>query len=306
MTSPVHAHDTDNGRYYTHPQTGEQLVSITNVLSSIAKPALVPAAVKITAETAADLVPLLVASMRLTECKPKRVAEECGRCTPCLVKRIKRQHKVMWEHAADTGTLVHRYAEAHLTGQQMPRNDEVEPFLAQYLRFLDDFEIDIAQDIEAAELTVAYPAIGLAGTLDVIARMRLDGYIPGYAVKQLPEGKRALWIYDIKTSLTKPADTLYDEQPLQLTAQRYAREAWLPDGTVVPMPKGVVGTAILNLRKDSYEFIPVPSGTAEWEAYKGFLTGAKWLHEQVTKGLGPIHPSGRAKPAKRSTNRKAA
>ena len=61
MTSPVHAHDTDNGRYYTHPQTGEQLVSITNVLSSIAKPALVPAAVKITAETAADLVPLLVA-----------------------------------------------------------------------------------------------------------------------------------------------------------------------------------------------------------------------------------------------------
>ena len=43
------------------------------------------------------------------------------------------------------------------------------------------------------------------------------------------------------------------------------------------------------------------------EPVQGFKqAGAKWLHEQVTKGLGPIHPSGRAKPAKRSTNRKAA
>lgn len=306
MTSPKQAHDTDQGRYYTHPITGEQLVSITNVLDSLSKPALVPAAVKITAEAAANMVPQLVASALITACKPKRVADECGKCTPCLVKTIKRQYKLVWEHAADTGTRVHDHAEAHLTGREVPFDEEVEPFLGQYLRFLDDFEIDITKHIEAAELTVANPPLGLAGTLDVMAYLRLDGYVPGYAVKQLAGDKRRLWIYDIKTSLTKPADTLYREQPLQLTAQRHCTEAWLPDGSVVPMPKGVVGAAILNLRTDSYEFIPVPSGDPEWTAYKGLLAGTHWLHQDAVKGLRPVHPSGRAKPATTKTTRKAA
>lgn len=304
MTQPKHAHDTDHGRYYTHPNTGQQLVSITNVLDSIAKHALVPWAAKITAEKALDMLPILVASRLVTECKPKRVADECGRCTPCVVKTIKREIKVVRETAADLGTRVHDHAEAHLTGRQIMRDPDVEPFLTQYLRFLADYDIDITQHIEAAELTVAHPSLGLAGTLDVMAWLRLDGLLDG-KVKQLPDGKRALWIYDIKTSSTKPADTLYDEQPLQLAAQRNAQEAWLPDGDVIPMPKGIVGTAILNLRVDSYEFIPVPSGIDEWNAYRGFLTGTKWLHEDVVKGLRPIHPSGRAKAAKRTT-RKAA
>ena len=84
-----------------------------------------------------------------------------------------------------------------------------------------------------------------------------------------------------------------------------AAEAWLPDGSVIPMPKGIVGAAILNLRADTYEFIPVPSGLPEWTAYRGFLTGTQWLHQDVSKGLRPITPSGRAKPSPRAT-RKAA
>ena len=306
MTAPKQATATDQGRYYVHPVTGEQLVSITNVLATIAKPALVPAAVKITADTAHRMVPQLVASMRTPKCKPARVADECTRCTDCLVKIIKRQYKLVWEHAADTGTRVHDHAEAHLTGRQIMDDPEVQPFMKSYLQFIADFEIDVTQHVEAAEMTVAYPALGLAGTLDVMAWLRLDGYIPGQAVKQLPGDKRALWIYDIKTSLTKPADVLYREQPLQLAAQRHCREAWLPDGTVIDMPKGIVGAAILNLRQDGYEFIPVPSGDAEWRAYQGLLTGTHWLHRDVVKGLRPVHPTGRAKATKTTTTRKAA
>lgn len=305
MTSPKQAHDTDQGRYYTHPVTGEQLVSITNVLDSLSKPALVPWAAKITAEKAVDMLPLLVASALVPKCKPKRVADECGRCTQCVVNTIKREVKVVRETAADLGTRVHDHAEAHLTGRALMRDEEVQPFLAQYLRFLDDFDIDITKHIEAAELTVANPPLGLAGTLDVMAYLRLDGYAPGTAVKQLPGDKRALWIYDIKTSLSKPADVLYREQPLQLAAQRHCVEAWLPDGSVVPMPKGIRGAAILNLRTDGYEFIPVPSGDPEWNAYKGLLTGTHWLHQDVVKGLRPVHPSGRSK-ATKTTTRKAA
>lgn len=312
MTSPKQAFDTDHGRYYSHPNyPGQQFVSITNVLSSIAKPALVPAAVKITADTAASLIPQIVASAFTPECKPKRVADECGQCTPCLIKLVKRQYKVQWEHAADTGTLIHHAAHCHLTGEQhgmtTDENDLVAPFMESYLRFLDDFEIDITKHIEAAELTVATPALGLAGTLDVMAYLRLDGHIPGQAVKQLDTG-RALWVYDIKTSLTKPADVLYDEQPLQIAAQRHAKEAWLPDGSIEPMPKGIVGGAILNLRTDDYAFIPVPSGLPEWRAYQGFLAGTKWLHEDHAKGLRPVHPTGRAKakPARKAAAKKAA
>ena len=305
MTSPKHAHDTDHGRYYTHPVTGQQLVSITNVLDSIAKPALVPWAAKVTADKALDMLPMLVASGLVEECKPKRVADECGRCTPCLVKLIKREIKVVRETAADLGTRVHDHAEAHLTARQIMADEEVEPFLAQYLRFLADYDIDLTQHIEAAELTVAHPSLGLAGTLDVMAWLRLDGLVEG-KVKRLPGDERALWIYDIKTSATKPADVLYDEQPLQLAAQRHAQEAWLPDGSVIPMPKPIAGTAILNLRVDSYEFIPVPSGTEEWTAYRGFLTGTQWLHQDVAKGLRPITPRGTAKPKTRATTRKAA
>lgn len=58
MTNPKHAHATDRGRYYTRPGTGEQLISVTNVLSeAVSKPALVPWAAKMTAEAAWDSSP---------------------------------------------------------------------------------------------------------------------------------------------------------------------------------------------------------------------------------------------------------
>lgn len=310
MTDPKYAIDTDHGRYYEHPNyPGRRFVSITNVLDSIAKPALVPAAVKITAETAVDLVPEIVASARVPECKPKRVADECGRCTPCMVKRIKRQHTNVWEHAADTGTLIHRVAEAHVTGAELSLSaeewEQAQPYLDQYLKFLDDYEVNITQHVEAAELTVCHPELGLAGTLDVMLHLPLDGYIQG-KVKRLTGGARSLWVVDLKTSMTKPVDTVYESYPLQLTAQRFAREAWLPDGSIIPMPKGIKGTAILNLRPDAYAFIPVPSGQAEWDAYQGFLTGTRWLHQDVHKTLRPVDPRGRTIPKPDRRKRKAA
>lgn len=306
MTSPKFAHATDDhGRYYRHPEhPGREFISITNVLDSIAKPALVPWAAKITAEKALDLMPAYVAAALIPPCKPKRVADECSRCLPCLHKTTKREVKVVRETAADLGTRVHDHAEAHLTGRALPEDPEVAPFLAQYLRFLSDFEIDITQHIEAAELTVCHPEHGYAGTLDVMGHLRLDGNLAGLKPKKLPGDERALWVWDIKTSSTKADDVLYDEQPLQLAAQRHAKEVWLPDGTIAPMPP-TKGAAILNLRTDSYAFIPVPSGPEEFAAFRGFIAGQSWLHTDQAKACTPITPSGRARAAK-TTSRKAA
>ena len=307
MTSPKYAGDTAHGRYYSHPEhPGREFISITNVLDSIAKPALVPWAAKVTAEKALDLMPQYVAAALITPCKPKRVADECQKCLDCLHKTTKREVRVVRDTAADLGTRVHDYAEAHLTGRELPDDDEVVPFVEQYLRFLADFEVDLDRDVEAAELTVCDPRHGYAGTLDALIRLRLDGSLAGKP-KKLPGDERSLWCIDTKTSTTKSDDVIYPEQPLQLAAQRHAKEMWLPDGSIRPMVP-VKGTAILNLRTDSYALIPVPSGTDEITAFRGFITGQTWMHQDKAKGCAPITPSGRARAAKTKTpsTRKAA
>ena len=302
MTSPKHAQSTDQGRYYSHPVTGEQLVSVTNVLSTaVAKPALVPWAAKVTAEKSLDLLPAHVAAALLPLCNPKRVADECGRCTDCLVKTAKREVNLVKEKASDLGTRIHHHAEAHVTGAQVVDDDEVTPYLGQYLRFLDDFEVDLTRDVEAAELTVANPKLGLAGTLDLLLWLRLDGRTPDGTVRQLPDDKRALWLVDIKSSATKPAHTVYPEMALQLTALKNATEMWLPDDTVAPMVTGIKGCAVLNLRTNDYALIPLPTGTPEWTAYKGLLAGTKWLHGEHTKDAPRVSPTGQAIARGRST-----
>lgn len=301
MTSPKHANDTDHGRYYTHPATGEQLVSVTNVLSTaVAKPALVPWAAKITAEKALDLLPAFVNAALVEPCSPRRVADECGTCTNCLVKAAKREVNVVKEKASDLGTRVHAHAEAHLTGAQIEPDEEVEPYLEQYLRFLADFEVDLAKHVEAAELTVANPRLGVAGTLDLLLHLRLDGRSTDGTVKQLPKDGRALWLIDIKTSATKPAHTTYPEMALQLTALRNATEMWLPDGSTAPMVT-VKGCAVLNLRTNDYALIPLPAGTPEWVAYKGLLAGTAWLHGDHTKDAPRVDPAGKPVAKGRST-----
>ena len=121
MTSPRHAEATAKGRYYSHPQTGEQLISVTNVLSvSCAKPALVPWAAKIAAEWAIEHLPSLV---KMSRTDPDQAT-----------KNIKAQVTVARDKAADLGSAVHAAAERHALGQP-PIDDEyaeqVKPFLTK-------------------------------------------------------------------------------------------------------------------------------------------------------------------------------
>lgn len=295
MTQPKRANDTDNGRYYSRPGTGQQFVSVTNVLSTcVAKPALVGWATKITAEKAADMMPILVAAARVDECKPKRVADECGRCTTCVIKTIKREVTIIREKASDLGTRIHSHADAHLTGKAIPDDDEVTPYLEQYLRFIEEWDVDIENDVEAAELTVAHPDLWLAGTLDILIRLRPK-----------PGADKRLLIVDIKTSAAKPADTVYDEMALQLTALRHCTEMWLPDDSIVPMVEGITGGAVLNLRTDSYALIPLPTGEEPWKAYQGLLEGAHYLHTEPVKSARPVSAAD-GEPVQKPTRKRTA
>lgn len=297
MTSPKHATSTSRGRYYTRPGTGEQLISITNALSvGCAKPALVPWAAKIVAEHAITNLPTLVTQTRTNRDQ--------------ALRDLKNEVTVARDKAADLGTRIHALAEAHVTGAAAADDPEAAPYVRQYEKFLTDYSIDITRDIEAAELTVADVQAGYAGTADLHIRLPFDGFIPGTTAKRVDDhSQRRITIVDIKTSATRPAASVYGEYALQLTALRYAREAWLPNGDIIPAPGPIVGTAILNLRRNTYELIPVPSGHTERDAWIGVLTYAKWAHDvghSINGGeCRPITPTGRAKPKRtRSTTTK--
>lgn len=301
MTSPRFAEATAQGRYYHHPITGQQLVSVTNILSvACAKPALIPWAVKVVTGKAWDVLPRMVtASRKHEDCKPTRPNKDwaaCGACWGCLNREVKGEANAARDKASDLGTRIHALAEAHALGKPMAEDLESAPYVEQYEAFLTDFDVDITKDIEATELTVANPALGYAGTLDLLVWLHLDGFIPGQPVKVNPDAKRSLWLIDFKSSATRSADSTYPEYALQLAGLRGAREMWLPDDTVVPMVRGITGAACLNLRQNTYALIPLPTGNAEFEAFKGGLAMTKWMHAAVTKDAMPVQPDGSTKP----------
>lgn len=280
MTSPRRAEATAKGRYYRHPVTGQSLVSVTNVISvGVAKGALVPWSAKVTAEYAMNHLPGLVKQAR---------TDRDG-----ATKRLKAQVTLARDKAADLGSRIHAHAEAHILGKPIADDPECAPYVEQYVRFLGDFGVDVAADVEAAEMTVAHPAQGYAGTLDLILRLPLDGFVEG---RTLPCEDRRLWIVDIKTSATRPVGSVYPDYALQLAALRGCREAWLPDDTVTKMPGPIYGAAVLNLRTDGYALIPVPSDMPVLKAFLGALATTQWMHAQEVTDCQPVTPGGGTKP----------
>lgn len=248
---------TENGRYYTDPATGDQLISVTTVLStSVAKMALLPWGVKLVAEYAVD--------------NRMRVARLATTDRAGILKELKSQPTIVREKAADLGTRVHRRAEAIVLGAPFDDDPEVDPFARQLVRWFASEGLDLEEDIEAAETTVANRSLGYAGTLDLFVWLRLG-----------PDGKRSrdrhLWLIDYKTSTKRPATSTYPEYPMQLAAYRYGEVVWLDDGREFPVPQ-VVGTAVLNLRPRSHRLIPVPGDRSAFRAFRGALDVATYLH----------------------------
>jgi hypothetical protein len=252
MTDPKWAVATERGRYYTDPAGGPDLISVTNVLSSIAKPALIPWAAGMTADA---VIADPIATARRARTEPT-----------ALRKELAGVHRAYTERAQHLGTRVHNRAQAQVLGVPYPDDPEVEPYARQLARWFRLWHIDLTTDVEAVETTVMHRACGYAGTGDLWV--------------WLPTGRfrrRQLWLVDYKTSAKKPADTVYDEQPLQLAALRHAPEWLLPDDTTEPAPR-VHRTALLNLRPRSHRFIEVPSGREQFRAFLGAVRTARYLH----------------------------
>lgn len=294
MTSPKLAHATDNGRFYRDPQTGDMLISVTNVLDKglgLKGPALQGWAVKVTVDYVWDNLPRLVVAARVPD---KRDA---------MTKEIKGARDVVRDKASDLGSRVHHMADAHLTGKPMPDDEEAEPYRAQYEAFLADFGVDIEKHVFAAEASVFDREKGYAGTLDVLLWLCLEQDPETHTVRACD--KPNLWLIDLKSSQARPDYAYYPDQTLQLAALRYARGMWMPDDSEVAMP-AVHACATLNLRTGAYGFIPHVIGLAEKQAFYGCLTSATWA-TSLGPDPKPITATGAPKRAPRKTaTRKAA
>lgn len=254
MTQPKHARDTDNGRYYTDPAGGPDLVSVTNVLdTSVNKTrSLQPWAVKVTLEWILD---------HRMEVARRAITDRAE-----LIKELKKIHTSIRDTASDLGTLIHHAAEKRLLGAPFAVDRQVAPYLHQLELFLDYWGVDIDEHVEAAEITCLHRRLGYAGTADLMV--------------WLPTGEgraRELWLIDFKTSATRSAKEVYPENTQQLAALRYCETVLLPDDTEHPMPK-IQRAGVLNLRAKSHALVEMPAGRDAHKAFRGALVNALWHH----------------------------
>lgn len=265
MTNPKHARDTERGRYYTDPAGGPDLVSVTNVLSSgVAKFALVPWAVKLTAEHCVD--------NRLD------VARRALKDREQLLKDIKAVHRNARDIAADLGTRVHDRAESMALRAPFAADKEVDPYARQLAVFWERWGVNLDRDVVAAEITFAHRLLGYAGTGDLMIWLPTG---PGRA--------RELWLIDYKTSAKRPASSVYPEYAMQLAALRFAECVWLPDDTDGAVPK-IQRTGVLNLRQRSHALVPMPGDRRAFRAFRGALETTKWLHAAATETYPALLP----------------
>lgn len=267
MSAPSTATTADDGsRFYTHPVTGEQLKSVTTVLSATEakQHILTPWSARLTAEYAVDNLALIA----------ETIADQ-GR--DAAVTLLKDQSRLLRERKRDAGSYVHDVQEALILWAASPDrtgSDIALPTLPEHLEgaLYDDAPLEDVVDwmvtgfttfvaqwdpvFEAAEMTVYNLLLKVAGTLDMIVRLHGVALTPEGRIVPAP-GQVLTLCVDTKTG--RYLDSTVQEQ---LAAYRRMREALMPMGEVVPMP-ATDGAAVLHLRPehpDGYRLMPIAPG----------------------------------------------
>lgn len=175
------------------------------------------------------------------------------------------------DRKGNVGTAVHAVAEAYVLGKAAPTViEEALPYVAQFEQFLADWN----PKYELAEASVYNRALKYAGTLDAI--MTVDG------LNVTP----TRLLVDYKTT----GSGVYPEAALQLAAYRNAEFIGMPDGSEQPMPQ-VDGAAVLWLRPDGYDFIPVVADERVFRAFRYTMEVFRWAEELSKAVIGQPLPA---------------
>lgn len=245
----------------------ERYWSVTTIIGGgVPKPALLPWGIKSVAEGAVTKRDTLRAM--LNDCKTPEACADGHFCEACdqTVRWLKSVPYTKRDRAADLGTLIHAWIEAHRLGKPMPVcPPDVIPYLRAFERFLADFN----PVYEATEASVYNRTQRYAGTLDAIVTLQLP-------LAAAP----ARFILDAKSG-----KGVYPEVGLQLAAYRYAEFIGLPDGGEAPMP-AVDGALALHLAPLRYRLIEV---RADEDVFRSFLFARevfRWQEETAKTVLG--------------------
>lgn len=247
MTQPKNAATTAGSRLYTW--RGENYWSVTTIIKGgVPTPALLPWGIKAVAEGIVKQRGILAEMLRACETPDACAAGDfCGPCDQ-TIRWAKSLPYSMRDRAADLGTQIHEWIEAHRLGKPMPKVPAgVQPYLAAFERFLGDFH----PDYHMVEASVFNRAQHYAGTLDAIVRLRL------------PLADQAgQYLLDAKTGRG-----VYPEVGLQLAAYRHAEFVGAPDGSEQEMPP-TDGGLVLHLSPVGYRLIEV---RCDDEIFRAFL-----------------------------------
>ncbi len=268
MTRPASLPNADTNpdtgeRHYIHPRTGERFVSVTTVLHVVGKDGLPYWAAKTVQEYAQEIVPTLVRAARKRPCDVKG-DDRCRACRDCVGLDLRRAPDRMRDEAANRGTRVHQVAEHYvLTGELLDHDDDIAPFVAQYLAFWQQFQ----PTYDAAEMTVINRTHGFAGTLDKVVRL---GWCP-------PKYRHL--IGQPMVGDNKSGKGVYPEFALQLSAYRHGEAVLMPDGTEVPMPEVIDTGALFHFRPDNYWVRPVDVSKRTFDVFLNVLAFYRWLKD---------------------------
>ena len=150
MTTPALAeHVRGKGRHYTHPQTGELVPSVTNVIGIMDKPALPRWAALEVARSA----------YRMRHALPEMGESEA-------IDMLKSSPWNRSKRAADRGTDIHSYLEARINSWEV---DDLSPDAEPYREAADGWLMSAEIEPIATELTVFHPTY--AGTVDFVGRV---------------------------------------------------------------------------------------------------------------------------------------
>lgn len=251
-----------------------ELVSATTLIKDAlgTGPGLVNWNVNTTAEAAFDRFPIL-----------RQFVEDGDRAG--AVKFLRDQRFIKTGAAAARGTDVHRVAEALHLGQVVEYDEAIEPYVAQYRRFLEDFKPEfLLAEAPVYNLTYKY-----AGTLDGVAGI---------------DGKRV--VVDIKTTAHGPdsgkSRPPFPEVALQLTLYRRAELVGLladrkeiqyrryyvldPAAHTEPMPETEGGVCVV-ISPEDYLVVPVDTGEQMWKYVRHVIQTAKFQTEYAKTVFGP-------------------
>jgi hypothetical protein len=226
------------------------LRSVTTFLKALANPAFIGWATRETAAAAIRNLPTLAAMV--AESGPA-AAQKWLQTKPGYIK----------DNAADLGTRAHMLAEAVARGEEIGEEDQANPKIRQYLRFLEEWQ---PRFVGIEQMVVNFTE-GYAGTADLWAW--LDG---------------ELWLLDIKTG-----KGTYPDMALQLAGLHHGEWWGWPDRPDLMIAPKATRFGILHLQDDKYDLLEYNVTEEDYSAFLAIKRTFEWTEGRAKSVvLGPV------------------